>query len=113
MCYALSKYISKNENHDVRVVLPYYTQIPEMYKSKFKLVGERTIELSWRQEYCGIYEFEKDGITYYFIDNKKIQRIINGLSLIVQTFSILFFAIARQVYLTAIVFDLLCVFHQL
>ena len=43
----------------------------------------------------------------YFIDNKKIQRIINGLSLIVQTFSILFFAIARQVYLTAIVFILL------
>ena len=45
----------------------------------------------------------------YFIDNKKIQRIINGLSLIVQTFSILFFAIARQVYLTAIVFILLII----
>ena len=71
MCYALSKYLSRNENLDIRVVLPYYSQIPEMYKSKFKLVGERTIELSWRQEYCGIYEFEKDGITYYFIDNKR------------------------------------------
>ena len=45
----------------------------------------------------------------YFIDNKKIQRIINVLSLIVQTFSILFFAIARQVYLTAIVFILLII----
>jgi len=45
----------------------------------------------------------------YFIDNKKIQRIINGLSLIVQTFSILFFAIARQAYLTAIVFILLII----
>ena len=71
MCFALSKYLSRNENLDVRVVLPYYTQIPEMYKSKFKLAGERTIELSWRQEYCGIYEFEKDNITYYFIDNKR------------------------------------------
>ena len=45
----------------------------------------------------------------YFIDNKKIQRIINRLSLIVQTFSILFFAIARQAYLTAIVFILLII----
>ncbi len=71
MCYALSKYLSRNEHLDIRVVLPYYSSIPEMYKSKFKLVGERTIELSWRQEYCGIYEYEKDGITYYFIDNKR------------------------------------------
>ena len=71
MCYALSKYISKNENHDVRVVLPYYSLIPEEYKSKFKLAGERTVELTWRKEYCGIYEFKKDNITYYFIDNKR------------------------------------------
>lgn len=71
MCYALSKYLSRYPNLDVRVVLPYYSQIPESYKSKFKLVGERTIELSWRQEYCGIFEFEKDNITYYFIDNKR------------------------------------------
>ena len=45
----------------------------------------------------------------YFIDNKKMQRIINRLSLVVQTFSILFFAIARQAYLTAIVFILLII----
>lgn len=70
MCYALSKYLSRNPNLDVRVVLPYYSSIPESYKSKFKLAGERTVELSWRQEYCGIYEYEKDNITYYFIDNK-------------------------------------------
>jgi len=36
MCYALSKYISRNENYDVRVVLPYYTLIPEEYKVKIK-----------------------------------------------------------------------------
>lgn len=71
MCYSLSKYLSRNENLDVRVILPFYSSIPEMYKSRFKLVGERTIELSWRKEYCGIYEFEKDNIIYYFIDNKR------------------------------------------
>lgn len=71
MCYALSKYLARHENIDIRVVLPYYSTIPEMYKSKFKLAGERNVELSWRNEYCGIYEYEKDNITYYFIDNKR------------------------------------------
>lgn len=71
MCYALPKYLNKNKNVDVRVVLPYYSSIPEMYKSKFRLIGEKTIELSWRKEYCGIFEFELNNITYYFIDNKR------------------------------------------
>ena len=70
MCYALPKYLNKTEKVDVRVVLPFYSSIPDMYKEKFRLVGERTVELSWRKEYCGIYEFELNGITYYFIDNK-------------------------------------------
>ena len=35
--------------------------IDEEYKSKFKLAGERTIELTWRKEYCGIYEYEFNG----------------------------------------------------
>ena len=70
MCYALPKYLNKTGKVDVRVVLPFYSTIPEEYKSKFKLVGERTVELTWRKEYCGVYEFELNGITYYFIDNK-------------------------------------------
>lgn len=71
MCYALPKYLHKTGNVDVRVVIPLYSRIPEEYRSQFKLVGERTVELSWRREYCGIYEFEFKGITYYFIDNKQ------------------------------------------
>jgi len=70
MCYALPKYLNRNPEVDVRVVLPYYSSIPEEYKSKFRLVGERTVELTWRQEYCGIYEYEHNGIKYYFLDNK-------------------------------------------
>ncbi len=44
-----------------------------------------------------------------FIDNKKIQRIINIISLILQTVSILFFAISRQTYLTSIIFIILII----
>ena len=44
-----------------------------------------------------------------FVDNKKIQRIVNVISLILETFSILFFAISRQTYLTAIIFIILII----
>ena len=44
-----------------------------------------------------------------FIDNKKIKRIVNIISLIVQTFSILFFALSRQTYLTALIFIILII----
>ena len=71
MCYALPKYLSRHEDTDVRVVLPMYSTIPEEYRSKFVLVGERTVELTWRKEYCGVYQYEEGGITYYFIDNKR------------------------------------------
>ena len=44
-----------------------------------------------------------------FIDNKKIQRIVNVISLIIETFAILFFTISRQTYLTAIIFIILVI----
>ena len=44
-----------------------------------------------------------------FVDNKKVQRIINIISLILQTVSILFFAMSRQTYLTSIIFIILII----
>ena len=44
-----------------------------------------------------------------FIDNKKIQRVVNIISLILESFSVLFFAISRQTYLTAIIFIILTI----
>ena len=28
------------------------------------------IPLGWRRKYCGVFELEKDGVIYYFIDNE-------------------------------------------
>ena len=44
-----------------------------------------------------------------FIDNRKVQRTFNIISLIVQTISILIFSISRQTYLTVIVFVILII----
>jgi starch synthase len=69
MCYSLPKYLNNTNEVDIRVILPLYSKIPEKYKNEFKLIGERTVELSWRKEYCGIYEYEFGGIMYYFVSN--------------------------------------------
>lgn len=55
---------------DVRVVIPMYAQITEKYKPLMEQVCEFNVSLSWRQQYCGIWKFVKDDVTYYFIDNE-------------------------------------------
>lgn len=55
---------------DVRVVLPLYKKIKEKYASQLEYVGNTTVQLSWRNQYCGIFKCDFGGVTYYFIDNE-------------------------------------------
>ena len=55
---------------DIRVVIPMYTSVSEKYKDTLEKVCEFTVNLSWRQQYCGVYKTEHLGVTYYFIDNE-------------------------------------------
>ena len=55
---------------DVRVVLPLYAGIKENYGDGLKFITDTRVQLSWRNQYCGIFSYEKDGVTYYFIDNE-------------------------------------------
>jgi len=54
---------------DVRVVIPLYPSIREKFYDKLELVSEITVKLSWRNQYCGIWQTKSDGVTFYFIDN--------------------------------------------
>lgn len=54
---------------DVRVVIPLYPSIREKFSHELRLVSEITVRLSWRNQYCGIWKIESDGVTFYFIDN--------------------------------------------
>ncbi|MBO4391748.1 MAG: glycogen synthase GlgA [Clostridia bacterium] len=68
---ALPKALKKlNQNNDVRVVLPLYSDIPQEIKDKISFVKSITVKLSWRNQYCGINMIEIDGIRYYLIDNE-------------------------------------------
>ncbi|MBR5721026.1 MAG: glycogen synthase, partial [Clostridia bacterium] len=68
---ALPKALKKlNQNNDVRVVLPLYSDIPQEIKDKISFVKSITVKLSWRNQYCGIHMIEIDEIRYYLIDNE-------------------------------------------
>ena len=67
--YALPKALKK-EGVDVRVIMPKYATIPTYLKDQFKPVAEFSVNVGWRNQYCGIESMELDGVTFYFVDNE-------------------------------------------
>lgn len=68
---ALPQYLDKNE-FDVRVIMPYYTCIPEKYRNQFKYVRHFYMDYGMRLvgSHVGIMEYEYNGIKFYFVDNE-------------------------------------------
>ena len=95
------------------IFLPLYAQKTESFVYSVSLISTNDISNIIKISYIvilsilsliGIFEFIMN-----FIDNKKNQRIVNIISLIVESISILFFAMSRQTYLTAIIFIILII----
>ena len=62
--------VLKAQGHDVRVILPLYSAIPEKWTSQMKTECEFEVELGWRKQYCGVKSLEYQGVTFYFVDNQ-------------------------------------------
>jgi len=60
-----------NKTFDIRVVTPLYAQFRNKYEPQMKFLGATEVTLAWRKLYCGVFELEKGGVTYYFIDNRR------------------------------------------
>jgi len=54
----------------VRVVLPLYQEIRQDLKDQLHFVKEIWVPLSWRSQYCGIFEAKIGGVVYYLLDNQ-------------------------------------------
>lgn len=69
---SLPKAIMKenSDNFDIRVILPLYEGIGSEDRQQMEFLGHFNVNLSWRQQYCGVFRTEKNGVTYYFIDNE-------------------------------------------
>lgn len=67
---SLSKALARSDAYDVRVIIPLYQDIKKEYRKDFKFIGNIFVPLSWRNQYCGIFEYEADDVKYYFVDNE-------------------------------------------
>ena len=67
---SLSKALAKEDRYDVRVIIPLYQDIKKEYRKDFRFIGNIFVPLSWRNQYCGIFEYVKDNVTFYFVDNE-------------------------------------------
>ena len=55
------------KGHDVRVFCPLYSAIDQSMREKFYYIKNAYVRLGWRNQYCGIFRYEADGVTYYFM----------------------------------------------
>lgn len=65
--------IMKEEDSETEifVMLPLYSKFTnESFKEKLEYIGQTTVMLAWRKQYCGIFKYVKEGVTYYFLDNE-------------------------------------------
>jgi starch synthase len=55
---------------DVRVIIPFYSNIPQHFRQEAKLLLVASVPLGWRNQYCGIFQATHNDITYYLLDNE-------------------------------------------
>lgn len=67
---SLSKALAAKDTYDVRVIIPLYQDIKKEYRKDFRFIGNIFVPLAWRNQYCGIFEYVKDNVTFYFVDNE-------------------------------------------
>ncbi len=67
--YCMTRELYK-KGHDVRVVMPLYSNIYKEYKNMIKFEKSFYISTTLGDEYVGIYSCENEGVIYYFIDNE-------------------------------------------
>lgn len=66
---ALPKALAK-ENNNIIVIMPKYKMIAQQFKDKMHYVGYIYVDVNWRHQYCGVFRFQKNYVTYYFLDNE-------------------------------------------
>ena len=55
---------------EVRAVLPKLAQIRPEFTSEMKFLCSFFVPLAWRNQYCGLFELQRGGVTWYFLDNE-------------------------------------------
>ena len=59
------------EGAEVAVILPLYQRVKEKFGGELKFECYDYVDLAWRHSYCGLFSLERDGVTWYFLDNEQ------------------------------------------
>lgn len=54
----------------VSVILPLYGSINSIWREQMRFCLQTTVQLAWRQLYCGLFCLDRDGVRWYFVDNE-------------------------------------------
>ena len=55
---------------DARVILPLYRKIKIKYQDELQFLGWKMVHMGWRSLYAGLFQLEKNGTIFYFVDNE-------------------------------------------
>ncbi|MBS7360855.1 MAG: glycogen/starch synthase, partial [Oscillospiraceae bacterium] len=53
-----------------RVVMPLYGGIKQELRENMQFITHISVPVSWRRQYCGIFEAKVNGVIYYLLDNE-------------------------------------------
>ena len=59
------------EGAEVAVILPLYQRVRERFGDQLTFECYDYVDLAWRHSYCGLFSLEKNGVTWYFLDNEQ------------------------------------------
>ncbi len=59
------------EGAEVAVVVPLYRRVRERFGDQLTFLCYDYVNLAWRHVYCGLFSLERDGVTWYFLDNEQ------------------------------------------
>ncbi len=69
VCGSLPKALNKL-GADARVIMPLYGCVPERFREQMEYIGNIRVWVGWRNQYCGLFKLNNDGVTTYFTDNE-------------------------------------------
>ena len=53
-----------------RIVMPMYEDIPQELRDNMRFITSLSVPVSWRRQYCGVFEARHGGVIYYLLDNQ-------------------------------------------
>ena len=53
-----------------RIVMPLYESVPQELRENMKFITSLSVPVSWRRQYCGVFEAKAGGVIYYLLDNQ-------------------------------------------